>query len=63
MSGNVQLAEKVASRCLELHPSNAAPDVMLSDLYARERNREGVARVKRWRMNRWAGRSWIEIEN
>ncbi|XP_057784399.1 pentatricopeptide repeat-containing protein At3g49710 [Salvia miltiorrhiza] len=66
-NGNVELAEKAASQCLELDPSNAAPYVMLSHLYARAQRWEDVAIVKRRmldrRMKRRVGCSWIEVEN
>ncbi|KAH6824420.1 Pentatricopeptide repeat superfamily protein [Perilla frutescens var. hirtella] len=65
--GNVELAEKAASQCLHLDPSNAAPYVMLSHVYAKARRWEEVARVKKHMldksMKRRPGCSWIEVEN
>lgn len=67
MHCNVELAEKAASQCLQLDPSNAAPYVTLSHVYAKAHRWEEVARVKKHMLNRSMKRrpgcSWIEVEN
>ncbi|KAG8384235.1 hypothetical protein BUALT_Bualt04G0096800 [Buddleja alternifolia] len=64
--GNMELAEKAASQCLQLDPSNAAPYVMLTHMYSRANRWEEVASVKKYmhdtRVKRRPGCSWIEVE-
>lgn len=65
--GNMELAEKAAIQCLQLDPSNAAPYVMLSHMYAKAHRWEEVARVKKHMRDRSVKRrpgcSWIEVDN
>lgn len=65
--GNVELAEKAASKFLQLDPSNASPYVMLSHMYTKAQRWEEVARVKKHMldrsMRRRPGCSLIEVEN
>ncbi|KAL2241504.1 UNVERIFIED_CONTAM: Pentatricopeptide repeat-containing protein [Sesamum indicum] len=64
--GNMELAEKAASQCLQLDPSNASPYVTLAHMYARANRWEEVARIKRYMrdkgVKRRPGCSWIEVD-
>jgi pentatricopeptide repeat protein len=64
--GNVELAVKAANKFLELEPYNAAPYVMLSNMYASAGRWEEAATVKRVMRERGVkkkpGCSWIEID-
>ncbi|PIN13041.1 hypothetical protein CDL12_14347 [Handroanthus impetiginosus] len=64
---NIELAEKAASQCLQLDPSNAAPYVVLAHMYARAHKWEEVSRVKRHMRDEnlkiRPGCSWIEVDN
>ncbi|KAK4490514.1 hypothetical protein RD792_001194 [Penstemon davidsonii] len=64
--GDMELAERAASQCLLLDPSNAAPYVMLAHMYAGARRWDEVATVKKLmrdnRVKRRPGCSWIEVD-
>lgn len=64
--GNVELAVKAANKFLQLEPYNAAPYVMLSNVYASASRWEEAATVKRLMRERGVkkkpGCSWIEID-
>ncbi|KAI3451889.1 hypothetical protein Pfo_008554 [Paulownia fortunei] len=64
--GNIELAEKAASHCLQLDPLNAAPYVTLAHMYAGVHRWEEVARVKKHMRDRSVKRrpgcSWIEVD-
>ncbi|TKY46703.1 Pentatricopeptide repeat-containing protein [Spatholobus suberectus] len=64
--GNVELAVKAANEFLRLEPYNAAPYVMLSNMYASAGRWEEAATVKRLMRERGVkkkpGCSWIEID-
>ncbi|KAH1053863.1 hypothetical protein AAZX31_08G292100 [Glycine max] len=64
--GNVELAVKAANEFLRLEPYNAAPYVMLSNMYASAARWEEAATVKRLMRERGVkkkpGCSWIEID-
>ncbi|KAA8546615.1 hypothetical protein F0562_002646 [Nyssa sinensis] len=63
--GNIELAEKAANRCLQLEPSNAAPYVMLANIYATAGRWEEVATVRKLMrhngVKKKPGCSWIEV--
>lgn len=63
--GNIELAEKAANQFLQLDPSNAAPYVMLSNMYARDGKWEEVATIRKLMRDRGVkkkpGCSWIEV--
>eukprot|EP01018_Ginkgo_biloba_P002727 Gb_38068 [translate_table: standard] len=62
---NIELGESVAERLLELDPQNAAPYVLLSNIYAaagRWSDTENVRRMmKVRRVKKTPGCSWIEV--
>ncbi|XP_058751512.1 pentatricopeptide repeat-containing protein At3g49710 [Vicia villosa] len=64
--GNMELAVKAANKFLELEPCNAAPYVMLSNMYASGGRWEEAATLKRLMRERGVkkkpGCSWIEID-
>ncbi|KAF9587689.1 hypothetical protein IFM89_004521 [Coptis chinensis] len=64
--GNVELGAKAASHCLRLEPNNAAPYVMLANIYASAGRWEEYATVKRLMRDRGVkkkpGCSWIEVK-
>lgn len=63
--GNMELAEKAAKQFLQLEPSNAAPYVMLANMYASAGKWEQVATVRKLMRDRGVkkkpGCSWIEV--
>lgn len=63
--GNLELAEKAASHLLQLEPSNAAPYVMLANIYADNGRWEDVATVRKLMRDRGVkkkpGCSWMEV--
>lgn len=63
--GNIELAVKAANQFLQLDPSNAAPYVMLSNMYARDGKWEEVATIRKLMRDRGVkkkpGCSWIEV--
>lgn len=63
--GHIELAVKAANKLIQLDPSNAAPYVMLSHMYAGAGRREEVATIKRLMRDRGVrkkpGCSWIEV--
>ncbi|KAK7333680.1 hypothetical protein VNO80_30457 [Phaseolus coccineus] len=64
--GNVDLAVKAANEFLQLEPYNAAPYVMLSNMYASASRWDEAANIKRMMRGRGIkkkpGCSWIEID-
>lgn len=64
--GNIELAVKAANQVLQLEPSNAAPYVVLSNMYASAGRWEEVATVRRFMRDRGVkkkpGCSWIEVK-
>ena len=64
--GNVELAVRAANEFLQLEPYNAAPYVMLSNMYASAGRWEEAATLKRLMRERGVkktpGCSWIEID-
>ncbi|CAK9193903.1 unnamed protein product [Sphagnum jensenii] len=65
--GNVEMAERVAKRILEMEPNNAAVYVLLSNIYAAAGNRLLCENVERRRkengVKKQQGRTWIEVNN
>jgi hypothetical protein len=65
--GNVEMAECVAKRILELEPDNAASYVLLSNISAAAGNRHLCENVewqrKEKRVKRQPGCTWIEVNN
>lgn len=63
--GNLELAVKAANQCVQLEPSNAAPYVMLANMYARAGRWEEVASVRKLMrdngVKKKPGCSWIEM--
>ncbi|XP_057963256.1 pentatricopeptide repeat-containing protein At3g49710 [Malania oleifera] len=64
--GNMKLAIKASNQLLQLEPSNAAPYIMLSHMYASAGRWEEVATVKKLMRDRGVrkkpGCSWIEVD-
>lgn len=64
---NVKLGKEVASRLIEVDPVNSAPYVLLSNMYAEERNWESVEKVRNLmeerRVRKEHAVSWVEIDN
>lgn len=64
--GNMELAVKAANQFLQLEPSNAAPYVMLSNIYAVAGKWEEAAAVRKLMRDRGVrkkpGCSWIEVK-
>ncbi len=65
--GNVEMAERVAKRILEMEPNNAAGYVLLSNIYAATGNRLLCENVGRQRKEKGAkkqqGCTWIDMNN
>jgi hypothetical protein len=65
--GNVEMAERVAKRILEMEPNNAAGYVLLSNIYAAAGNRLLCENVERQRnekgVKKQQGCTWIEMNN
>ncbi|CAK9225565.1 unnamed protein product [Sphagnum troendelagicum] len=65
--GNVEMAERVAKRILDMEPENAAGYVLLSNIYAAVGNRHLCEKVEHQRKEKGAknqpGRTWIEVNN
>lgn len=63
--GNVELAVKAANHLLQMDPSNAAPYVMLANIYADNGRLEDAATVRKLMRDRGVkkkpGCSWIEV--
>ncbi|PIA25270.1 hypothetical protein AQUCO_12000016v1 [Aquilegia coerulea] len=63
---NVELGAKAASQCLQLEPNNAAPYVMLANIYASAGKWEEFASVRKLMKERGVrkkpGCSWIEVK-
>ncbi|GAV57678.1 PPR domain-containing protein/PPR_2 domain-containing protein/DYW_deaminase domain-containing protein [Cephalotus follicularis] len=63
--GNIELAEKAANQLLLLDPSNAAPYVMLANIYSCAARWEDVARVRKLMRDRGLRKkpacSWVEV--
>lgn len=66
MHGDMELAVKAANQFLLLEPSNAAPYVMLANMYAKAGKWEDVATVRKLMRDRGVkkkpGCSWIEVK-
>ena len=64
--GNIELAVKAANQVLQFEPSNAAPYVVLSNMYASAGRWEEVATVRKLMRDRGIkkkpGCSWIEVK-
>ncbi|KAF8377682.1 hypothetical protein HHK36_031066 [Tetracentron sinense] len=64
--GNIELGVKAANQFLQMEPSNAAPYVMLSNMYASAGRWEEVAIVRKLMRDRGVkkkpGCSWIEVK-
>eukprot|EP01018_Ginkgo_biloba_P002503 Gb_20572 [translate_table: standard] len=62
---NIELGELVAERLLKLDPKNAAPYVLLSNIYAAAGRWDGIENVRRMmkdrRVKKTPGCSWIEV--
>eukprot|EP01018_Ginkgo_biloba_P024066 Gb_36172 [translate_table: standard] len=62
---NIELGEHVAERLFELDPKNAAPFVVLSNIYAATRRWDDIERVRKMMKDRGVkkdpGCSWIEV--
>ncbi|CAM6033611.1 unnamed protein product [Sphagnum compactum] len=65
--GNVEMAERIAKRILEIDPENAAGYVLLSNIYAAGGNRHLCENIERQRKEKGAkkqpGHTWIEVNN
>jgi pentatricopeptide repeat protein len=65
--GNVEMAERIAKRILEIDPENAAGYVLLSNIYAAAGNRHLCENIERQRKEKGAkkqlGHTWIEVNN
>ncbi len=65
--GNVEMAERVAKRFLEMEPENAAGYVLLSNIYATVGSRHLCENVKHQRQEKGAKKqpvcTWIEVNN
>jgi hypothetical protein len=65
--GNVEMAERIAKRILEVELDNAAGYVVLSNIYAAAGNRHLCENVEWQRMargmKRQPGRTWTEVNN
>eukprot|EP01018_Ginkgo_biloba_P009126 Gb_37176 [translate_table: standard] len=65
--GNVELGKQAAEALFELEPQNAAPYVLLSNIYAAAGRWDDVAKVRRTMRERGVkktpGCSWIEVKN
>ncbi|CAM6018447.1 unnamed protein product [Sphagnum balticum] len=65
--GNVEMAERVAKRILEMEPNNAAVYVLLSNIYAAAGNKLLCENVERQRkengVKKQQGCTWIEVNN
>jgi hypothetical protein len=65
--GNVEMAERVTKRILEMEPDNAASYVLLSNIYAAAGNRHLCENVERQRkekgVKKQLGCTWIEVNN
>ncbi|CAM6040507.1 unnamed protein product [Sphagnum compactum] len=65
--GNVEIAERVAKRIIEMEPENAAGYVLLSNIYAAGGNRHLCENVEWQRKEKGAqrqpGHTWIEVNN
>jgi len=63
--GDVEKAEQILKKVLELDPENAAGYVLLSNIYAATDKRDLSANVERWRRERGVkklpGCTWIEV--
>lgn len=64
--GNIELAIKAANECLQLDPTNAAPYVILANMYASAKKWEEVATVRKLMrdmgVRKKPGCSWIEVK-
>eukprot|EP01018_Ginkgo_biloba_P026298 Gb_06232 [translate_table: standard] len=64
---NIELGEHVAERLFELDPENAAPYVLLSNIYAVAGRWDDVEKVRKMMKGRnvkkMPGQSWIEVNN
>eukprot|EP01018_Ginkgo_biloba_P002599 Gb_38503 [translate_table: standard] len=62
---NIELGERVAERLFELNPKNAAPYVLLSNIYASAGRWDDIENVRRLmkerRVQKIPGCSWIEV--
>eukprot|EP01018_Ginkgo_biloba_P001223 Gb_04402 [translate_table: standard] len=62
---NVELGESVAERLVELDPKNAAPYVLLSNIYAASGRWDGIVKVRKImkdkKISKKPGCSWIEV--
>eukprot|EP01018_Ginkgo_biloba_P039390 Gb_11905 [translate_table: standard] len=62
---NIELAECVAERLFELEPENAAPYVLLSNIYAAAGRWDDIEKVRKMMnertINKKPGYSWIEV--
>eukprot|EP01018_Ginkgo_biloba_P031792 Gb_15843 [translate_table: standard] len=62
---NIELGERVAQRLFELEPDNAAPYVLLSNIYAAAGRWDDIEKVrdmlKTRKVNKKPGCSWIEV--
>ncbi|EFJ34438.1 hypothetical protein SELMODRAFT_82024 [Selaginella moellendorffii] len=67
MNGDLERSQRAAKRVSELEPENVAGRVLLSNVYAAKGRRADVARIrnemKSSGVKKFAGRSWIEINN
>eukprot|EP01018_Ginkgo_biloba_P031628 Gb_29020 [translate_table: standard] len=64
---NMELGEFVAERLFELEPTNAAPYVLLSNIYAAAGRWDGIEKVRKMMKDRSVrkppGCSWIQLNN
>jgi hypothetical protein len=65
--GNVEMAERVAKRILELEPENAVAYVLLSNIYAAVGRRHLCENVEWQRkekgVKKQPGQTWIEVNS
>ncbi|ESR40187.1 hypothetical protein CICLE_v10027522mg, partial [Citrus x clementina] len=67
LHGHVKLAELALEKLIELEPHDAGNYVILSNIYARAANWEGVAKLRKLMIDRGIKKSiacsWIEVKN
>ncbi|XP_054785483.1 pentatricopeptide repeat-containing protein At5g04780, mitochondrial isoform X1 [Prosopis cineraria] len=65
--GNIELAEVAAKHLFEMEPNNAGNHILLSNIYAANKQWEEVARARKLLresdLKKERGKSWIEIKN
>ena len=67
LHGNMEMAEKVVGRLIEMDPASSGPYVLMANLYAEKGKWEKVAEVRRGMRGRGVkkevGFSWVDVSN